>query len=154
MPNQPFIHQMPVRFADVDHAGIVYYPVFFDYFHITFEEFFRQRMGARSYVRLLDEQRVGFPAVSSQCDYQAPLRFGDTIDVEMSVARLGSKSATFRYRVFRCADEDNAMRTLCAEGTTTCAVVDLRAFRAILIPDDLREMFRDIADAHGGESGV
>ncbi|MCG8425659.1 MAG: acyl-CoA thioesterase [Proteobacteria bacterium] len=97
----PFCHTLPVCFADVDHAGIVYYPVFFHYFHLTFEEFFRQRLGARGYVELLDEARIGFPAVRSECDYRAPLRFGDIMDIEMSVDRLGGRSIVFRYRVYR-----------------------------------------------------
>ena len=52
----PFSHTFPVRFADVDHAGIVYYPRFFHYFHAAFEEFFRRRMGGRAYVDLLDRR--------------------------------------------------------------------------------------------------
>ena len=38
----PFEFATPVRFADVDHAGIVYYPRFFHYFHMAFEELFRR----------------------------------------------------------------------------------------------------------------
>ena len=62
----PFVFTTPVRFADVDHAGIVYYPRFFHYFHLAFEELFRQRIGARAYVDLLDKDRVGFPAVRAE----------------------------------------------------------------------------------------
>ena len=28
------------RFGDEDHAGIVYYPRYFDFFHCAFEDFF------------------------------------------------------------------------------------------------------------------
>lgn len=146
----PFRHVMPVRFADVDHAGIVYYPRFFHYFHTAFEEFFRARLGSRSYVALLDEERIGFPAVSAHCDYKAPLRFGDTMAIDMSVDRLGERSITFRYRVYRCAepapgdaDAGSAVgdSVLAAEGTTTSAVVDLDAFRPTPIPPRLRQLF-------------
>jgi 4-hydroxybenzoyl-CoA thioesterase len=144
---------MPVRFADVDHAGIVYYPRFFHYFHTAFEEFFRARLGSRSYVALLDEERIGFPAVSAHCDYRAPLRFGDTMAIDMSVERLGERSITFRYRVYRCPEPapgdveagsaagagDGSV--LAAEGTTTSAVVDLDAFRPTPIPARLRQLF-------------
>lgn len=145
----PFRHTMPVRFADVDHAGIVYYPRFFHFFHVAFEEFFRARLGGRSYVALLDEERIGFPAVSAHCDYKAPLRFGDVMDIELSVERLGQRSITFRYRVYRRPDQaggdagDRAAddtRVLAAEGTSTSAVVDLDAFRATAMPDHLRAL--------------
>ncbi|WP_428263744.1 acyl-CoA thioesterase [Haliangium sp.] len=140
----PFHHLMPVRFSDIDHAGIVYYPVFFHYFHVAFEEFFRARLGGRSYVALLDEERVGFPSVSARCDYKAPLRFGDEMDIEMSVARLGERSVTFHYRVWRRPGGDDDP-VLAAEGDNTCAVVDLDAFRATPIPARLRALFADLS---------
>jgi 4-hydroxybenzoyl-CoA thioesterase len=137
----PYRHRMPVRFADVDHAGIVYYPRFFHYFHTAFEEFFRERLGSRAYVALLDEQRIGFPAVSAHCDYKAPLRFGDMMAIDLSIDRLGERSVTFRYRVYRCPDSGEGAEVLAAEGTSTCAVVDLDAFRATPIPVHLRQLF-------------
>ena len=39
-----FVYATPVRFADVDHAGIVYYPRFFHLFHLAFEELWRARV--------------------------------------------------------------------------------------------------------------
>jgi 4-hydroxybenzoyl-CoA thioesterase len=140
----PFVYRTPVRFADVDHAGIVYYPVFFHYFHLAFEEFFIDRLGARSYVDLLDDDRIGFPSVSAQCDFKQALGFGDTAEIEMTVDRIGDRSVTFRYRIYRAADERNADRVLAAEGTNTCAVVDLSKFRAIVAPDRLRGLFEEL----------
>ena len=34
-----------VCFADIDNAGIVYYPRFLHYFHLAMEEFFAQTLG-------------------------------------------------------------------------------------------------------------
>ncbi|GAB4536712.1 MAG: hypothetical protein Tsb0020_51460 [Haliangiales bacterium] len=144
----PFHHRMPVRFADVDHARIVYYPVFFHYFHVAFEEFFRARMGSKSYVALLDEDRIGFPSVHAECHYKAPLVFGDLLETEMSVIHLGARSVTFGFRVYRvdrpgAADEK---QVLAAVGKNTCAVVNLEAFQATAIPDHLRALFESLAD--------
>ena len=139
-----FHHRVAVRFSDVDHAGLVYHPVFFDYFHMVLEELFFQRLGPRGYSKLLDEDRIGLPAVRSECDFHLPVRFGDTIDIEMSVTRLGRSSVTFHYRVFREADQDRAEPALAAEGNNVCATVDLEAFRAVAIPVKLRQVFRDL----------
>lgn len=146
-----FRHTIPIGFSDVDHAGIVYYPVFFHYFHQTLEAFFRDRLGSRSYVKILDEERVGFPAVSTQCEYKAPLRFGDTADIEMSIDRLGERSITFRFRVYRWPEPDrddgaDAGPVLAAEGRTTSAVIDMDAFRAKAIPDTLRRLFEPLTE--------
>jgi len=143
---EPFVYRTPVRFADVDHAGIVYYPVFFHYFHQTFEEFFRDRIGPDAYVQLLDEERVGFPAVATSCEYKAPLKFGESVEVEMSLDRLGGKSITVRYRAYRIR-ESSGERVLAAESTVTCAVVDLDRFRAVPVPERLKALLEGIAPA-------
>ncbi|MEO8706987.1 MAG: thioesterase family protein [Kofleriaceae bacterium] len=138
-----FTFATPVRFADIDHAGIVYYPRFFHFFHVAFEELWRQRIGARAYSELIDRDRVGFPAVRAECDYKAPLRFGDTAEIEVTVARLGSKSITFRYRVYRTGDP----RTLAADGSVICAVVDLARFVAIAVPERVTQLLADLVEA-------
>jgi 4-hydroxybenzoyl-CoA thioesterase len=145
----PFVFTTPVRFSDVDHAGIVYYPRFFHFFHLAFEELWRARLGARAYVELLDRDRVGFPAVRAECDYVLPLRFGDTADIELSIARLGNKSLTFRYRVFRAA-EPGRERALAADGKVVAAVTDLAKFSAIVIPARIRALLADLVEPAAG----
>lgn len=142
-----FTFATPVRFADVDHAGIVYYPRFFHYFHLAFEELWRQRIGPRAYSELLDRDRIGFPAVRAECDFKGPLKFGDTAEIVVSVSRLGGKSITFRYRVFRGADDGGRERSLAAEGTVVCAVVDLAAFVAITVPDRVVALLQDLVES-------
>jgi 4-hydroxybenzoyl-CoA thioesterase len=140
-----FVYTQPVRFADVDHAGIVYYPRFFHFFHLAFEELWRTKIGPRAYSALLDQERVGFPAVKAECAFHAPLRFGDTMDIELSITRLGTKSITFRYRIYRAAEADRA-REPSAEGTVVCAVVDLARFVSIAVPDHVRELLSDLVE--------
>lgn len=135
-----FAHTFPVRFADVDHAGIVYYPRFFHYFHVAFEELFRARLGARAYVELLDRDRIGFPAVHAEADYAAPLRFGDTATVELSVVRIGGTSITFRYLV-KHGD------VTCATGRVVTAVVDLDQMAPRPVPDNIRALVADLVES-------
>jgi len=156
----PFVARLPVRFSDVDHAGIVYYPRFFHYFHVAFEELWRARVGARAYSDLIDgtappfggaagraqvpageRERIGFPAVRAECDFKAPLRFGDTAEIALSITRLGGKSITFRYRVFRAEP-----RQLAAEGAVVCAVVDLARFVAVAIPEHVTAVLQDLVE--------
>ena len=171
-----FAFTTPVRFSDVDHAGIVYYPRFFHFFHLAFEELWRARIGPRAYSELIDRDKVGFPAVRAECEFKAPLRFGDSAEIEVTVGKLGAKSITFRYRIFRSAEgettpqvtEDHSLgsrsplppatqralgdsprladreRTLCAEGTVICAVVDLARFVAMPVPERVVKMLSDL----------
>jgi 4-hydroxybenzoyl-CoA thioesterase len=143
-----FTFATPVRFADVDHAGIVYYPRFFHYFHLAFEELWRQRIGPRAYSELLDRDRIGFPAVRAECEFKAPLRFGDTAEIVVSVSRLGSKSISFRYRVYKAVDDQaERERTIAAEGLVVCAVVDLARFVAVTVPERVVTLLADLVEA-------
>jgi 4-hydroxybenzoyl-CoA thioesterase len=141
----PFVFTTPVRFADVDHAGIVYYPRYFHYFHMTFEELWRQRLGARAYVELLDRDHIGFPAVHAECDFKAPLRFGDDAQVELSVAKLGGSSIHFHYRVLRKSTPE-LESVVCATGKVICAVVDLQSFKAVASPTKVVELLANLND--------
>ena len=123
-----------VRFGDEDHAGIVYYPRFFDFFHHVFEDFFDQH--GHPYRKVLDEDHAGWPSVNVRCDYSRPLRFGDVLDVEMWVSRIGQSSATFVYRGKRRGDDELAVR---AEVTVAC--IDMRTFESRPIPEVYRALF-------------
>jgi 4-hydroxybenzoyl-CoA thioesterase len=136
-----FSYTTPVRFSDVDHAGIVYYPRFFHFFHLAFEELWRARMGPHAYRDLLDRERVGFPAVHADCDFHAPLRFGDSAKIDVAISRMGDKSITFRYVVSNAESGER-----CAEGQIACAVVDLGRFVAIAIPEHVAELLRDLVE--------
>jgi 4-hydroxybenzoyl-CoA thioesterase len=129
-----FRTSMQVRFGDVDHAGIVYYPQFFIYFHEAFEDFFDD--SGLSYDRLLNQRRIGFPTVHIETDFKLPLRYGDSLDVELSVPHIGHRSARFRYVGFRHRD---GLEACSAE--ITCACVNLDSWGSTDIPDDLRALF-------------
>lgn len=127
-----------VRFGDVDHAGIVYYPQFYIYFHEAFEDFFND--SGLPYHDLLGSARVGFPTVHVATDFRAPLRYGDSLDIELSVPRVSHRSAAFRYVGYRHRDGQHCVT---AEITTAC--VNMDTFRAQEIPGNLVALFRRFA---------
>src|SRR4051794_36933489 len=97
-----FSTRLGVRFGDCDPAGLVYYPALFDFCHAAMEEFFAARCG-KSYAQLLSED-LGFPTVSVSAEFTAPFVYGDDVDVEVWVSRVGRSSATFEYRLRRASD--------------------------------------------------
>jgi 4-hydroxybenzoyl-CoA thioesterase len=125
-----------VRFHDIDRAGIVYYPRFFDYIHRTFEDFCESEVGVPHHT-IVDEMKVGFPVVHIESDFHHPLQHGDRITVEMTCARLGRSSMTMRYRLFRPGATDPA-----AEAAITTACVEITKVKPIPIPDLLRAAFQ------------
>jgi len=126
--------QIKVRFGDEDHAGIVYYPRFFDFFHRVMEDFFGD--AGYPYQKVLDEDHAGWPSVHAEADFKSPLRFGDVLDVDLDVERIGRSSVTFGYRGSRAVDGTHIVT-----GQVTCVCIDMRTFEKRLIPDKYRELF-------------
>ncbi|HED04081.1 MAG TPA: acyl-CoA thioesterase [Candidatus Fraserbacteria bacterium] len=118
-----------ISFGEIDYASIVYYPNFFDYFQRT-EEAFMEHIGF-PYPYLIGEMGIAFPIVHVESDFKRAVRYGDAIDINLQVARLGTHSVTFGFRVFRGRD-------LCAEAQITHVTVDKASFKTVELPPDLR----------------
>lgn len=123
-----------VRFGDEDHAGIVYYPRFFDFFHRAKEDFFED--AGTAYRDVLDVDLAGWPAVHIESDFLSPVRFGDVLDVEVLIHRIGRSSVTFGY-VGRVEGRE------VAKARITVACIDMRTFRSRPIPDKYRRLFEE-----------
>lgn len=124
-----------VRFSDVDNAGIFYYPRFFHAFHVAFEKWWEEEYG-RGYHEILHDDKVGFPAVRIVCEFFKPVSFGETFEIWLGVKKLGSRSVTFRYEMRH--SETGAVH---ARSDTTKAVIDMDAFKARTLPDNIRAAF-------------
>ncbi|HVF56406.1 MAG TPA: thioesterase family protein [Pyrinomonadaceae bacterium] len=131
----PFSTRITVRFGDTDPAGLVYYPNLFHYCHVAMEEFFAARCGTR-YEKLIAEERIGFPTVNARAEFFAPLVYGDEVDVEVFVSRVGRSSATFEYSLRRASDA-----ALCARATLVQVAMNLDARRAVAIPERYARAF-------------
>jgi len=82
-----------VEFADTDMAGIVHFARFFVYMETAEHELFTA-LGTPPF--FVDAGRpVCWPRVSATCDYLAPARFGDVLDVHLKVAKKGRSSLTY-----------------------------------------------------------
>lgn len=125
--------RLKVRFGDIDQAGVVYYPRFLHYFHVAMEEFFSAEIGL-DYARVLLDHRFGLPVVHLEADFRRPLRYGDHIDIEVRVARIGRASVEWRYAVYRGDEPEPA-----ATSRVVTAGIDLDSFASRDLPDWLRE---------------
>jgi len=135
-----FHFEIPVRFNDVDHARVVYFPKYLDYCHEAFEEFVAFATG-RPYASVVNDFGLGYPAVHADVDYSAPSRFGDVLRIRVTCTRLGKKSATVRYLIRRKEDDEKI-----ADASVTIACIEMDAFRAVPIPPEHRKMFEAHAE--------
>lgn len=135
--------EFAVRFGEIDYARVVYYPWFFHYFHQAFERWFEEALG-KSYPDLVTVEDIGFPSVKIECDFVAPLRYGDRVRIEITLVDVGKKSLTLRYRAVRLPDGVE-----CARATITTVAIHNDSFKSITIPDEWRERFERYRSIQG-----
>ncbi len=126
---------IPVRFGDVDKAGIVYYPVIFHYLHIAQENFFAEYIGV-PYHRLIDDERLGFPTVSDSTQFYKPLKYGDMLEIEVHISRVGRSSVIFEFQIYRQGEIELMVRS-----TETKVAVNMDSWEKMEIPENYREAF-------------
>lgn len=136
-----FEFEKKIRFGEIDQAGIVYYPRFFNYYHLAMEDFFEKAVGV-PYPEVIKTWKVGFPTVAVEADFSEPLQYGDVISILMTIPKVGRSSVRWRYRVRR---QDGKV---CSEATLTTVCVDMDTFRSRQIPEDIRRVLL----RHGDDS--
>ena len=134
--HERFVRHYKVRFGEIDHAGVMYYPSFFDRMHRAFEDFWEEAVD-RTYAQVLDVDGVGFPVIDVRSRFRAPFRLGDVMRVEIDALRIGGRSVTFRYRLFE--GDGDELRT---EAVIVSAVVAMETFAPRALPDRYRELLQ------------
>ena len=121
-----------IDFPMVDLAGIVYYPVYWDLAHRFFELSWEKICGI-NYPKILQDLKLGFPAVKNECEFLAPLKYGDTVNCKIWISDVGNKSCTWEYEF----TNQNMKKVWLAKVVTVC--VNMDTFESINIPNDLVE---------------
>ena len=121
-----------IQFSETDLAGIVHFSNFYKMMEEVEHAFFRS-VGL-SVSMQHDDIHVGWPRVSSSCEFFGPLKFEDEVELRMRVARVGDKS--FSYEV-----EFLVQGTRIALGKTTsvCCAIEDAGMKSIAIPAAIRE---------------
>jgi 4-hydroxybenzoyl-CoA thioesterase len=128
-----------VRWGDVDAAGIVFYPRFYEWYDLACEALFVS-LGLPWPVTFPRYDIVGVPIVESGARFVAPVRYGDTLQIRATVAWVKDKTFRMEYELF-VADR------LCATGFEVRAWVKRPAtpgerLRAMPIPDEVARRLR------------
>lgn len=127
---KPFTTQRLIRFSHCDPAGIVFFVNFFEMISGIVEDWFRDAVGL-PFQEMHLERRVGFPIVNTGCEFFRPCHLGDTLVLELAIARLGRASIEFDIRGRVGGDEKFRARH-------KVAMVSLETFRSMAIPEDMR----------------
>ncbi len=93
-----------VVFADTDASGRAHFTSILRYVEEAEHEFFMQRGFA------VIGENFGWPRVHVDCEYRAPLAFGDVIEIHLVVQVVGKSSVKYLFTVKKEG-------RLCAEGS-------------------------------------
>lgn len=95
-----FTTRRRVEFRDTDAAGIVHFSAFFFWMESVEHELLRS-VGVAVVDRGADDTDGGvdasWPRVSASCDYLSAVRFGDELEVSVSVEAVGRTSVTYAF---------------------------------------------------------
>ena len=126
-----------VEFAETDMAGIVHFSQYFKYMEEAEHEFWRS-LGFSVHQESGDDV-IGWPRVSADCEYLAPLRFEDEFEVHLQVLEKNEKSLRFGFEMNAISPE----MVRIARGHISVVCVRLNKatnqMNAIPIPSDIYE---------------
>ncbi|WP_404478204.1 acyl-CoA thioesterase [Novosphingobium sp. BL-52-GroH] len=126
----PFITRAQVRFADVDPAGIVFYPRYFEMLNGAVEDWFEQDLGLDFGTMHLDHH-LGVPTVKLETEFVSPSRLGDRLEITLTPVRLGRTSCAITV-VF----SGEGRERLRAQVVLVC--MDLNVHRPVEWPEGVR----------------
>lgn len=97
MPISLFHARRRVEFADTDAGGIVHFARFFVFMETAEHELLRS-VGFVAHATH-DGRTIGWPRVAASCSYHSPARYGDELDIEVSIRHKGRSSMTYGFRI-------------------------------------------------------
>lgn len=109
-----FLYERRVSFAETDIAGIAHFSNYYRYMEEAEHAYFRS-LGLNIMHTQEDGVVIGWPRVSTQCQYLAPAKYDRILQIHVNIERLGAKSICWRMDLF---DEEQKlavgkMKTAC-----------------------------------------
>ena len=115
-----FIHKIKINFFDCDPAGILFYARVFQICHSAYEAMIQSFSLKEDYWNNFD---YVVPISSSEAKYHKPIKYGETITIELTVEQLKTSSFELRYA---CKNE---LGEVCVKVKTIHVFVDKQTWK-------------------------
>ena len=126
-------HRLAVRFRDCDAMGHVNHAVYFTYFEQCRLTFWREVTGTPSpHTRVI--------VAHAECDYRAPARFGDELEITLAVGSIGRSSFALIYEITHVK-----IGQPIASGRTVMVTYDYDTSRSVPLPEDTRHLLERLS---------
>ncbi|MEM7068180.1 MAG: thioesterase family protein [Pseudomonadota bacterium] len=127
-----------LNFGDCDISGTAYFPSYLNILNGVNEEFWL-KLGYPWY-EIIWKQRWGTPTVHLTCDFSKPSLFGEELDFEITVQKVGRSSLTLHHEI-SCKGEARW------SSTQVLAASDLDKHCSIPWPEDVRKALEALLES-------
>lgn len=142
LPTRALTSTIPIRFAQSDPAGIVYYPEYLRMFDDLFDDWMSDTLGLPYADYLLNTDQM-FPLLHMDIDFETPRRMGQTISLTLILTHVGRSS--FKYTIV-----GHDAGKVCLQANFACCGVSRKTGRSIPLPDPVRTpMLAYLAECEG-----
>lgn len=131
-----FIITRRVHFSETDRAGVLYFAHYYRFMEETEHAFWRS-MGVSPITHSAGGE-TSWPRVATSCEYFAPVRFDDELELALKVVNIGDRSVTYEVE-FRC----DGRRIALGRMTAVYCTIDHGGFQPASIPEPLRSRLED-----------
>ncbi|HKQ48168.1 MAG TPA: thioesterase family protein [Phycisphaerae bacterium] len=122
-----------VTFAETDMAGVMHFSNYFRWMEEIEHAFFRSV--GMSVVQNHAEDTISWPRVHVSCEYFAPARFEDEIEMKFEIVSLSDKSMTYEVTFWNKGQRIARGRTK----AVCCRMSAGGVFESTMIPPKIRE---------------
>ena len=119
MPSE-FSITRTVEFSETDMAGIMHFANFFYWMEACEAAFYRSL--ALPLISFVPGSVVGWPRAAVSCEYKAPLRFNDVVQVRLLVKEIRTKAVVFVFQ-FRKMSDGKPLPEIVAQGEVAAVCV-------------------------------
>lgn len=139
MPNA-YVHRRRVEFAETDMAGIMHFSNYFRFMEAT-EHAFVRSLGFTLHEETAEGMR-GFARVGAKCEYKRPLRYGDEVDIHLSVLDKDSSSITYGFAFHEAESSEPGKPLATGELRVVCVVrpPGEERIRAARLPEEMSRL--------------
>ena len=129
-----FFFPLRVRYAEVDMQGVVFNAHYLTYYDTAITEYLKST--GYSYKDLFTNQDLDFHLIKATVEYLRPIGFDEEIEIGVTMARIGTSSATFALGIY--GKDDTECR---ATGEVIWVCAKKGTHKSHPIPNDFRAIF-------------
>ncbi|MGQ9566315.1 MAG: acyl-CoA thioesterase [Candidatus Bathyarchaeales archaeon] len=123
----PFKTTYKVSWADTDAAEVVHFSNYFRFFERAEEEMY-QKLGF-TFNDFIQKYNLWLPRVEALCKFKAPAKFGDLLEISLTVDDIKEKSVKYLFSITKKENKQPI-----AEGYVILVAANKKLGKAIAIP--------------------